>query len=81
MKDKITGLTRSIYAIRILDFLFNRPIFTSTLLVAESQIPKASVARLFKQLEQGSIIKKVIPGKGQSPAIHMFPHLLRIVEI
>lgn len=81
MKERIAELTRSIYAIKILDFIFDRPFFTTSLFASEAQIPKASIARLVTQLEQGGIIETAIQGKGRSPTVHMFNHLLKIVGI
>lgn len=80
MKETITDLTHSRFAIQTLDFLFNRPIFSSSLFTTASQIPRASSARILRSLENGEVIKSIREAKGRMPALYIFPQLLNIVQ-
>ena len=80
MKEKIANLTHSRFAIQTLDFLFHRPIFTSSLFVADSQITKASVNRILKSLHKGDVIDTITEAKGRTAALYMFPELLAIIQ-
>lgn len=80
MKEKVSELTRSRFAIQTLDFLFHRPVFRSSIFAGESGIPKPSVARVLKHLQQGNVLRVVRPSSGRQPAIYAFEDLLRIVR-
>jgi len=79
-KDKVAELTRSRFAIQTLDFLFNKPIFRSSIFSTQSGIPKPSIARILKCLEQGEVLRIVRPSSGRQPAIYAFENLLEIVR-
>ena len=80
MKNKITSTTHSRFSIQTLDFLFHRPIFTSPLLISDSQIPKPSAARILKALAEADVISLVSPSRGPKPAMYIFAQLLKIIQ-
>ncbi len=80
MKEKISALTRSQYAIQVLDFLFDRPIFTPSDAIKKSNIPKPTFMPILKQLQQAGILKVLREARGRSPAVLAFADLVNIVE-
>jgi Fic family protein len=77
-KERITAVTRSQYAIHILDCLFKRPIFSTTDFIKLSKIPKASAMRSIAILKKEKIVEVMREGSGRRPEILAFPRLLAI---
>jgi len=80
MKDKITALTRSHYSIQILDFLFDKPIFTPPDAIKKTNIPKPSFMPILKKLQGAGILTVLREAKGRSSAVLVFGDLVNIVE-
>ena len=79
-KETIDDLMRSRFAIKTIDFIFERPIFSSTEFVANSRIPRASALRALSSLKEAKLLYLVREGKGQKPAIYAFRKLIEIVS-
>ncbi len=79
MKEQVVTLTRSQFAIQVIDTLFRRPIFSAPKFQAQSKIPKPSVARILNALEKGRVIKVLQKGRGKRPTIYAFPKLIKLV--
>ena len=80
MKTQVSEMIRSQYAIRILDWIFERPIFRSTDFRDAAGIPQPSVQRILRALREGGILQVILPSGGRRPAVLMFPELLHITE-
>ncbi len=80
MKEKIAKLTRSQYSIQILDFLFDKPIFTPSDAIKKTKIPKPSFMPILKQFQEAGILSVLREARGRSPAILAFGNLVNIVE-
>jgi len=80
MKDDIVEVTRSQFAIRVLDFLFRVPIFSTNLFYRRSRIPKASAIRIIEKLREAKIVSVLQEAKGRTPAIYIFNRLISIVD-
>ena len=80
MKDRVVSMTRSQYAIRALDWIFERPIFKSTDFVAAAGIPKPTARRLLDVLRGGGILRVIVPGSGRRSAVFVYPALLNVAE-
>ncbi len=80
MKKRLPDLTRSQYAIRALDWIFERPIFRSTDFVASSGIPKPTARRCLRVLREKEILKVLVAASGRRAAILGYPALLNIAE-
>ena len=80
MKQRLPDLTRSQYAIRALDWIFERPIFRSTDFVASSGIPKPTARRCLRVLREKEILKVLVAASGRRAAILGYPDLLNIAE-
>jgi Fic family protein len=79
-KARIMALTRSQYAIRVLDFLFNRPIFAASTFAAETGIPGTTAKRMLKALYDDGLLKELRAAEGRKPAVMAFGALLNIAE-
>jgi len=79
-KIRITEITHSQYAIKILDALFMYPIFKTSDFIKISKIPKASATRFLRQLEEFKIISTLRKGGGRRAKVMIFNKLLKIVE-
>ena len=80
MKQQITELLRSQHALKVLDTLFDRPIFRSNDFVERSGIPKQSVSPFLKKLRDANIVSTLKEGGGRRPSILAFAELLNIAE-
>lgn len=78
-KEEIMNLTNSKYAIKILDFIFSYPVFSSTNFVKVAKIPKPSAMRALAVLEKGGLLKMIQAGSGRRPATYVFSKLLSVV--
>ncbi|HQH73171.1 MAG TPA: Fic family protein [bacterium] len=79
-KDKLTQLTHSQYAIKALDFLFSRPIFSSTDFVKNAGIPAPTAKNFLRKLQQSNVLFQIIQSSGRRPSVFMFTKLLKITE-
>jgi len=79
-RDRILNLTRSQYAIKALDFLFYRPIFSASAFYMEADIPSPSARKMMKILRENGFFKTLRETKGRYPAILAFRELLNIAE-
>ena len=80
MKARVPELTRSQFAIRALDVLFDHPIFSTPQFVARSGVPKGTAVRILRTLANGEILRVIRPGQKRRPAIFAFPELIQIVN-
>src|SRR5262249_33993833 len=80
MKRRITELTRSQYAISVLDTLFDRPIFQSRDFVERSGIPKQTALPILRKLREDGILHALREPSGRRSAILAFPDLLNCAE-
>ena len=80
MKSRVADLTRSRYAIRALDWIFERPIFRSTDFSGTAGIPAQTARRLLDVLRKAGILQVIVPRSGRRAAVLMFPALLNIAE-
>lgn len=80
MKQLITEITRSQYAITVLDALFDRPVFQSTDFVQRSGIAKQTALPFLKKLRDEGILRTLREQSGRRPAILAFSDLLNCAE-
>ncbi len=79
-KSWIVDQTHSQHAIRALDFIFDRPIFSSSDFVAHADIPKGTARRILTVLRDGRLLRVVREASGRTTAVLVFPELLNIAE-
>ncbi len=79
-KDWITENTRSQYAVRALDWFFNRPIFKTSDFVTSVDIPKPTANRIVRVARDQGLLLELRPGRGRRSALLAFPELLNIAE-
>ena len=80
LKPLIVDATRSQYAIHALDWVFDRPIFSSTDFVANAQIPDSTARRILGVFKDEGLLNEIRPAAGRRPATLTFPRLLNIAE-
>lgn len=80
MKRRIAELTRSQYAIVVLDTLFDRPIFQSGDFVLRSGIPKQSALPFLRTLREAGILQVLREASGRRSAVLAFRDLLNCAE-
>ncbi len=79
-KTRITEITHSQYAIKILDTIFASPIFNTTDFIKHSRIPKPSAMRYLKMLRKEGILVTLKAGSGRRAEVMMFKKLIDIVD-
>lgn len=80
MKQRIADLTRSQHAVKVLDTLFDKPIFQSTDFVERSGIPKKTALPFLLKLREAGILHVLRAPGGSRSAILAFPELLNCAE-
>ena len=80
IKRRVDELTRSRYAIRALDWMFERPIFRSSDFVTTAEIPEPTARRVLKLLIEDGILVVLWSGRGRRSSIICFSELLSIAE-
>ena len=80
MKERVTELTRSQYAIRALDWIFGYPIFASPHFVRDAGIPEPTARRFLRVLRDGEILKAIRDARGRQASMLIFPALLNVAE-
>ncbi len=78
-KDRMVKLTHSQFSIRALDFIFNRPVFSSSQFYEGSGIPRPTAARILELLKQAKVLTVIDQGCGRHPTTYGFFELLEVV--
>lgn len=76
MKERIVEMTRSQYAMRTLDWLFERPVFRASHFVEKAGIPQATARRLLGVLQKNEVLQVILPGKGRQSTLFAYINLL-----
>ncbi|MCW5755732.1 MAG: Fic family protein [Phycisphaeraceae bacterium] len=79
-KDWITDLTRSQFAVRALDWFFEKPVFRASDLAKSSKIPTPTAKRIIREVRDAGMLVELRAASGRRPAILAFPELLNIAE-
>ena len=84
MKQRIQEITRSQYAIYVLDALFAKPIFSASELAKrigdQYDVNDKTIATMIRQLRDDGILTEIRPAAGRRPAVLMFTELLATAE-
>jgi Fic family protein len=80
MKRRVPEMTRSQYAIHALDWIFERPIFRTSDFIDGAGIPAPTARRFLGVLQNGEVLRVLIPGSGRRAAVLAFPALLNVAE-
>ena len=80
MKGRVADLTRSRYAIRALDWMFDRPIFRSADFAASAGLAERTARRILDVLCAGGILRVLNSGSGRRTTVLVFPELLNVAE-
>ncbi|MDE2200802.1 MAG: Fic family protein [Rhodospirillales bacterium] len=79
-KDWIVDVIRSKYAVRALDWMFERPIFKSSDFVSTVDIPRPTANRIIRVAREQGLLKDIRPASGRRAAVLAFSELLNIAE-
>ena len=79
-KDWMLHAARSQHAILVLDFIFQKPIFRASDIVAAGASPPAAAKRLLRLLLDHGELGVLRRGKGRNPAVYEFRELIRLAE-
>jgi Fic family protein len=80
LKIQIVELTRSQYSMHALDWIFDKPIFSSSDFVESAGIPAPTARRIISILREEALIKTLVPSRGRRSAVYAFHPLLNIAE-
>jgi len=80
LKEQVPKLTRSHHAMRIVDFLFEKPIFRAPVFINDAGIPKPSANRFLNLLREAGILSPLQEGRGRRAGIYAFTELLNVAE-
>lgn len=77
-KEHVVDLTHSQYAMRAVDYLFQRPIFTAPSFISGAHIPPASAKRILSVLSASGVLRTLRRGRCRRPGVHAFTELLDV---
>ena len=82
LKDRLIGLTRSQFAVPLLDQIFERPLFhRANLKFPEEHSPsRQAIAVLLRTLRDDGILSIVRQGRGRRPQLMAFVELINLCE-
>jgi len=80
MKNEIVKIIHSQYSIRLLDALFDKPIFQTSDFIQRTSIVKQTAMPLLKKIREAGYLKTLREASGRKPAILAFSKLLNIAE-
>jgi Fic family protein len=81
LKAEAIKLTRSEYAVPLLDRLFAQPVFASNVLFGLRGLPtKPVVTRLLTQLREAGILKQLRPARGRRAQVLALAELVNLCE-
>lgn len=80
MKERIVELTHSQHAIRMLDWMFEKPIFKSSDFVSADIVPRPTAQRMLKELKDQNVLREIRPASGRRSSILAYAELLNFVE-
>lgn len=80
MKTRVADITHSQHSSKVLDALFDRPIFQTTDFTERSQIPKPTAASSIKKLREAGILVVLREPSGSRPAVLAFRELVNQAE-
>ncbi|TWB18768.1 Fic family protein [Nitrospirillum amazonense] len=79
-RDWVVEITHSQYAVRALDWIFQRPIFQTPDFITSAQIPPPTARKIIRDLRDNGLLRELVPAAGRAPATFVFPQLLNIAE-
>ncbi len=80
MKNRVPTATRSPYAVEVMDWMFEWPIFSSTQPARETEISAPTARRILRRLCDAGILREALAGRGRRPGLFVFPSLMRVAE-
>ena len=80
MKDRVLEVTNSRYAIRVLDSIFERPVFASVQFVEATDSSPPTARRILRRLCESGVLQKIDPARDRRPALFVFRRLLDVAE-
>jgi len=80
MKHRVTELTRSQHALKVLDALFHRPIFQSSDFLKRSGISRPTGLEFLRKLRDAGILHVIQEARGSRSALFAFRELLNVTE-
>ena len=80
MKSRVPDAARTRYAVEVLDWMFERPVFSSVQLARATALSAPTVRRILRRLCDADILHEAVPARGRRPGLFVFPRLLRVAE-
>ena len=80
MKHEITEITHSQHSIRLLDAIFDRPVFQASDVVKRTDLTRQTATHLLRRLREAGILQPIREARGRQPAIYAFTELVNITE-
>lgn len=79
-KSKCVELTRSQYAVSLVDWMFKRPIFDGTQVKLDGSPSRQAVSNLLARLKENGLLHVSRQGSGQRPSRFVFSRLIDLCE-
>ena len=80
MKYKIHETSKSRYAVHVLDWIFEHPVFSIADLATKLEMPDWTARRILGKLRDEKILMELKTGRKHRPTIYIFTELLKIAD-
>ena len=77
-RESFAGVTRSGYRDKVIDWIFEHPVFRESDFAKASGVPKQTARELFRKLKDLDVLQEIVTASGPLPAVLFFPELLDI---
>jgi Fic family protein len=80
LQHNCAELTRSQFSTLAVDYMFSRPIFSSSNFIEFSQIPRESAIRIMRLMRNAGILRVLQNGSGRRASVLAFAELVNVAE-
>ncbi len=80
MKIQIPEASRTPHAVKVLDWIFERPILSRTQFARKTGIAGPTTRCILQRLSDAGILREAVAGRGRRPGLFMFSRLMRVAE-
>ena len=80
IKARLPEATRTRYAVQVLDWVFEHPVFSSTTFADRIGSSPPTAHRILRRLCEAGILRQISPGRGRRPAFFAFLDIIRVAE-
>jgi len=80
MSKDMPMVVQSKFISLVIEFMFTRPVFSSTHIIDALQVPTTSIKRVLEGLKENGVLRVISQGSGKRPTLYAFSELINLAE-